>query len=85
MNNNFGFRLADFYEKSVPYMCRQIESVPQIQKEKMVYNLNLARKFLLQIYNALLHSTSIKLLLTQRFLKKFPRSVMFVLHLISSV
>ena len=60
---NFLFRLADFYEKSIPYMCRQIESIPQIKKEKMVYNLNLARKFLLQIYNALLHSASIKLLL----------------------
>ncbi|XP_046441124.1 activating signal cointegrator 1 complex subunit 2-like [Daphnia pulex] len=56
-------QLSDFYEKSIPSLCRQIETLSPNMKDKMVLNLNLARKFLIQIYNALLHSGSVKLLL----------------------
>ncbi|KZS18432.1 Activating signal cointegrator 1 complex subunit 2 [Daphnia magna] len=62
---NIQNQLADFYEKSIPYLCRQVEIMPQNVKEKMTRNLNSGRKFLLQIYNALLHSGSIRLLLSQ--------------------
>lgn len=60
------FRLAEFYEKSIPSLCRQIESLAENVKVNMLHNLNLGRKFLLQIYNAFLHSISTKLLLSQR-------------------
>jgi hypothetical protein len=63
---NYFCRLSDFYEKSIPSLCRQIETVSPNMKDKMVLNLNLARKFLIQIYNALLHSGSVKLLLAHR-------------------
>lgn len=67
VNGFFIQRLADFYEKSIPYLCSQIESLQVEGKASIEHNLYLARKFLLQIYNALLHSTSIKVLLSQRY------------------
>lgn len=59
-------RVAEFYERSIPCLGRQIELVPATQKNKLVQNLNMARKFLLQVYNGLLHSVSLKPLLVER-------------------
>lgn len=64
--HSIDFRLADFYEKSIPFLCRQIESLAENEKVNMLHNLNQSRKFLLQIYNALLHSISMKPLLSHR-------------------
>lgn len=59
-------RLAEFYEKSIPYLSRNIEVLSSNKKENLIHNLNMARKFLIQLYNALLHAVSIKPLLANR-------------------
>lgn len=64
-------RITDLYEKSVPYLCRTLEFLEDAtpaQKRRLSDDLNSARRFLLQAYNLMLHSVSIKPLLNEKYL-----------------
>ena len=64
-NSKFN-RLVEFYEKAVPCLSSHIEAIEPASKANMLEKFNLSRKFLIQIYNALLHSVSIKPLLCEK-------------------
>jgi len=73
MAGDFSTKLVEFYEKAVPCLTSHIAPVEPDCKIKMLEKLNLARKFLIQIYNALLHSVSIKPLLCENFNDKIDK------------